>query len=98
MHTTQLLELPYDQRRTIVVEEDGALPRPSLYKQLGIAYAKNLLTPIHGYAAFYRIIKERQTTSARVTGNLLAITPSEAAQLRFPAGHPRRKVVYLGHP
>ena len=31
-------------------------------------------------------------------GELLDVTMSEVASLRFPVGHPRRKVVYVGHP
>jgi hypothetical protein len=43
------------------------------------------------------IQKFRQNTDGR-TGELLAVTPVEATQLEFPIGHPRRKVVYVGHP
>jgi hypothetical protein len=30
--------------------------------------------------------------------NLIPVTSIEATQLRFPVGHPRRKVAYIGHP
>jgi hypothetical protein len=33
-----------------------------------------------------------------IKAQLLAVKTSEAAALRFPVGHPRRKVVYVGHP
>jgi hypothetical protein len=50
--------------------------------------------------AYMAAIKAMRIYMARssVHGRLLTITTSEAAPLRFPVGHPRRKVVYVGHP
>ena len=47
-------------------------------------------------AALRRFRSQAQGTGVR--GELLAVTPEEAAQLQFPIGHPRKKVVYIGHP
>lgn len=99
MEPEQISALPYDRRRMIVVgDEEVVSPAysirrrallsgsPSMHAAAAIAQAGMLLSP-----ALWLLYSKAKVP-------LLAITRSEAAALRFPVGHPRRKVVYVGHP
>jgi hypothetical protein len=105
MAPTQISELPYDQRRLIVVrdaEAEAADPPTSAGRRLGRAFMSGGVLGVGvAMAAVEAASMARAILMARRSiEGLLAITMSEAeaAALRFPVGHPRRKVVYVGHP
>lgn len=115
MSAGELLQMPYNKRRIIVVRDDSPpAPRP----QRSIAPAVRAITS-------YAQLNRRMAPTARVISflamgtplatlavdlikarremrqggeNLIPVSSLEAAQLRFPVGHPRGKVAYIGHP
>lgn len=102
----QILALPYDQRRMIIVGDAEAVNPVYAARRLTLltdspgmrvaadvlqAYAANM---VRAYSRPWSYLRRGST----VQGQLLAVKTSEAAALRFPVGHPRRKVVYVGHP
>lgn len=113
MSARELLQLPYNKRRIIVVRDDARPARPAL-RSSGSGAA---LRAINSYA-------DRMSPAARmITGlamgntlalatelvkasremrqggeNLVPVSSVDAAELRFPVGHPRGKVAYIGHP
>jgi len=100
--TGKLLEKPYNQRRIILVTDrvpgpvtsNKPLSRRVIPTLLAIPFG---LSGVLASAAIEAYIKARR--EMRQGGeDLIPISSAEAAQLRFPVGHPRGKVVYIGHP
>jgi hypothetical protein len=103
----QLLELPYDQRRMVVVIKSKPVvddePDPTWMHVVTSVLASALSAAVPGLlgigaarAAASRFRKHAEEDD--VDGELLLIGAEEAAQLRFPIGHPRKRVLYVGHP
>lgn len=102
----QISALPYDQRRMIIVGDTEAANPVYAARRLTLltdspsmrvaadalqAYAAHI---IRAYTRPWSYL----TRGSSVQAQLLAVKTSEAAALQFPVGHPRRKVVYAGHP
>lgn len=105
MNIRELLEMPYDQRRIIVVtqtpvgtddtqavEPDKNPTRPWL---IAAAVASSVVIPGAGMAM---LLVNARRLMRRSGENLVTVSFDDAAQLRFPLGHPRRNVVYVAHP
>ena len=96
MESQQVSKLPYDKRQMIVVRDaevaDRAHPR-GLETAVAVGALFGGVTGAIAAAAMKKMMER-----SSVKGQLLVITNSAAAALRFPPGHPRRKVVYVGHP
>lgn len=101
MSVQELLDMPYNQRRIIVVRDDSPA---------GVTSGKSVSPVVRSIASFVRAYPTVALTLAAVElikarremrqggENLIPVTSIEATQLRFPVGHPRRKVAYIGHP
>jgi hypothetical protein len=101
----EISALPYDQRRMIVVgDAEAASPVYAarrftlLTDSPGMRVAAGALQAYAAYMRVYTRPWSYLTRGSSVQAQLLAVKTSEAATLRFPVGHPRRKVVYVGHP
>lgn len=108
MEQPRIVDLPYDERRIIVVTDkvpSGAAEPPS--SRTGAPGSSTLpLTPasiawvlggIFGAAAVKAIIDAIK--EFRKAGEAIVPIDWETARtLRFPPGHPRKHVVYVGHP
>ncbi len=101
----QISALPYDQRRVIVVGDAEAANPVYAARRLVLLTdspgARAAAGALQAYAWYLRTSTWPLSYLARgssVQAQLLAVKTSEAAALRFPVGHPRRKVVYVGHP
>jgi hypothetical protein len=116
-----LLALPYDERRLIVVAATPAtaVGQPAAGPTEGtagaapgkrasaLAYGAALLagaaaTPLFPTTSIVALAATAFAKSRREMQqggeNILPVSPADAAGLQFPVGHPRRKVVYVGHP
>jgi hypothetical protein len=104
--TQELLEMPYNQRRIIVVTDDPGVVSGKLKAAMAsvsdtLSSAKIhpitwLLSPGGALAAAYLT---KALSQMRQGGeNLVPVSSAEAARLHFPVGHPRRRVAYIGHP
>jgi hypothetical protein len=92
-----LLAMPYDQRRIIVVT--NKVPSAPRTNWRAIRSAAEFALPAFGLAAVAveALVKARnQMQEAGET--LLPVSSADAAELHFPVGHPRKNVVYIGHP
>ena len=101
MGPKQISVLPYDRRRMIVVGDEEVLNPVYSYRRLALLSDRPSARVLSAIAAaemnlFFPMLLGRSLKAMRAP--LLAITRSEAAALQFPVGHPRRKVVYVGHP
>jgi hypothetical protein len=92
-----LLAMPYDQRRIIVVT-NKLPPAPSSNSRVFryIAGVSLVTLGLAGAAVQALIMAREQMQEAGET--LLPISSADAAELHFPVGHPRKNVVYIGHP
>ena len=108
-----LLSRPYSDRQLIVVTDDiaadivvEAMHEPDPENALSVALSRatvvaaivsQLLTPPDPVETIRDIIST--LWRARESGiPIIEVGKSEAAQLHFPPGHPREKVLYVGHP
>jgi hypothetical protein len=98
VESKQISKLPYDQRRMIVVRDAEAADRRRPRGLKTAALAVGAMGSVTGIVIAATIMEKMMERSSLVKGELLVITNSEATALRFPVGHPRRKVVYVGHP
>lgn len=97
----QISAVPYDQRRMIVVGDEEAASLEYAGRRTALLTDRPGVRVAAGWLDGFR-----QTilgtvllgTSWSSVKGLLAVTTSEAAAFRFPIGHPRSKVVYVGHP
>ena len=110
MNAADLLDLPYDVRRLIVVSSGGQSAM-----DIGAHTSKDAegeRRPLMRFAPLLMATPSLAITAAAVTlltsnfnrragdqGRLRLVSSDYAAEhLRFPVGHPRPKVVYVAHP
>lgn len=99
MNTHELLAMPYNQRRIIVVRDDNAPGAVTSRKPISPAIRVIAsLVPYAGVALVAADLVRARREMRQGGENLLPVSSAEAAQLHFPVGHPRGKVVYIGHP
>jgi hypothetical protein len=92
-----LLAMPYDQRRIIVVTNKvPAVPGVGQRAIRLVADHPYLVLGLTGVALQAFIKARNHMQEAGET--LLPVSPADAAKLHFPVGHPRKNVVYIGHP
>jgi hypothetical protein len=100
MRSSTILDLPYKDRQSIVISDGPSRPphkidwRRVLKASYGPAGGFGLWGSITGPASVLAQRKEMRQKYA----SLLQVTQQDAEQLTFPVGHPREKVVYVGHP
>jgi hypothetical protein len=107
----ELLQMPYNQRRIIVVRDDA--PAVVTSGKSASPVARSIASFARAYPTVASLVLAYPTVAlARVAvdlvkarremrqggENLIPVTSIDATQLRFPVGHPRRKVAYIGHP
>jgi len=104
-----LLAQPYDDRQLLVVADEVRPPEPAggggvakavLHAAAAVPLA---LLPIAGTAGLIAKVvvdwvDERTRRAATEGVNIRSVTRADVQGLLFPPGHPRRKVVYVGHP
>ena len=99
-----LVKLPYDERRIVVVTERlPTIQAPAAAApawQVALKAASFVLPMTVGGLAAGAVVELMTARKEMKKGGeeLLPITSEEARSLRFPVGHPRRNVVYIGHP
>jgi len=101
-----LVDLPYAERQLIVVVSDAvvAAEREAKRGDSGtsleeIAVAASMMSQVAGRVAVLAVETARAAGRARRDGvDVLTVSSTEAASLTFPLGHPRPKVLYVGHP
>jgi hypothetical protein len=92
-----LLAMPYDQRRIIVVT--NKLPAaPSVNSRTIRLIAESSLLAFGLTGAAVRALIKARNQMQEAGETLLPISSADASQLHFPIGHPRKNVVYIGHP
>jgi hypothetical protein len=100
MSEHNILSLPYNQRRIIVVTD--ALPadtepslsvRPNALKTAWLMIAAGPLVGVAVKVLLNAVQKMREGGE-----ELVPVSWTDAERLRFPIGHPRKNVVYIGHP
>lgn len=98
MSARNILSLPYNKRRIIVVTD--ALPAytgpssPVLPKVL-----KLVASGFFGIAfVAVEALLEARRKMREAGEDLVPVSWADAETLRFPIGHPRKNVVYIGHP
>ena len=110
--TPSLLSRPYAERQRIVVADDAVVQaeRQVEIKAAGsgkavdwghVAVLAASITPIPGLAVVAQATVETVRAAARARErdfDVLTISRTEAQVLRFPPGHPRDRVLYVGHP
>jgi len=121
----RIADLPYQERRLLVVEPDlpmqkvrKAMSRDQAAAATGIGAAGvgvavvtaatgGLALPIIAATAVAAgaAMRQKAKSVTRAAGTLkssgtdvLVVSNDEAAQLKFPLGHPRSKLAYAGHP
>lgn len=97
------LEMPYAKRQLIVVVDDHVVEAERAARSSTggesnkVDWAEIFKESLLGSAAIVlgiEIVKAIRDTGA----NVLSVSRSESAALRFPPGHPRDHVLYTGHP
>jgi hypothetical protein len=83
----------------MIVVRDAANPTESSRARMGLVIiAAAAASPlVYATLAGAQAVRRRMSKSD-ADDQLLTVTQAEVAALRFPVGHPRRKVVYVGHP
>lgn len=100
MEHTDFVELPYDERRLIVVTDKI----PSVVANGGRPFLSVLQAGLRGgllgvaVGAAAQVIIEASKEFREAGEKIFPITWETARELRFPPGHPRKNVVYVGHP
>ena len=105
--TPSLLSRPYAERQLLVVADDAVVQAERQVEaeaaDSGKAVdwnrvAKYALLGVAG-VAYVAIETARAAARARERGvDVLTVSRTEARVLRFPPGHPRDRVLYVGHP
>jgi hypothetical protein len=90
-----LLAMPYDRRRLIVVADH--LPATPNVNWRAIRSIAQYIAPFPADIVLREVIKARDQMKD-AGEKLLPVSSADADQLSFPVGHPRKKVVYIGHP
>jgi len=103
-----LLALPYDDRQRIIVVPDAVWQAELEARTQGADWKLVLrectktLIPVYGWFRFGKFVREYSKFVSRSKNQKLPVTPipeSDAGQLQFfPAGHPRRKTLYVANP
>lgn len=104
-----ILEMPYADRQLIVVAADEVIEaeRKAAAEVLKERQSKSwvdlaqpfLVHSVSGNVVGLAVETVRAWQRLRETGvNVLSVSRSEAKALRFPPGHPRDGVLYVGHP
>lgn len=97
MNSDDLIALPYDERRIVVVTDKVPMA-PAKTRRWRTLEAASSLVPgglvISAGLGLFQIVADFREDGEDV----LPIELSTAQGLRFPPGHPRRNVVYVGHP
>ena len=98
------LEMPYAKRQLIVVVDDHVVEaeraaisstgEESNKVDWAEVFKDSLLSGVSAIVLGIKIVKAIRDTGA----NVLSVSRSESAALRFPPGHPRDRVIYAGHP
>ena len=98
------LEMPYAKRQLIVVLDDHVVEAERAARastgtennevDWGEIFQKFLYISSPVIALGIEIVKAIRDAGA----NVLSVSRSESAALRFPPGHPRDRVLYAGHP
>jgi len=112
--TPDLLKMPYNQRRIIVVVNDTPPPaRPSRTIAPAVRAFGSYVQSDRRMAPAVRAIALYLTTPLALRAfdlvkarremrqggeNLVEVSSVDAVRLQFPVGHPRAKVAYIGHP
>jgi hypothetical protein len=99
MSARDLLRLPYDQRRIIVVTDrkPAAMAKESAWRKALNGVGLGLLIPFAPLAAA-SMLRKAVDEMRRGGQNLVPVPWADAQDLHFPVGHPRKDVVYIGHP
>lgn len=111
MTEERLQDLPYDERRLIVVARPEAVSNdreswtgPAVEAVVGVALAVATRSALSGIVAagppLLRAVTgfQKQAAAEGLHEDLRVVSPTEARELTFPVGHPHKKVVYVGHP
>jgi hypothetical protein len=98
MGTHDLLAMPYIQRRIIVVRDDAPSNETPRNPFMPAVRLVTSLVPAAGVALLAVDLFNARREMRQGGETLLPVSSIEAAQLRFPVGHPRGKVAYIGHP
>jgi hypothetical protein len=107
--SASLLAQPYDDRQLLVIADEVRPPEPAggsgaaKAVLFGAAMLPVALMPIVGSAGLVAKllvdwIEERTRRAATEGVDIRSVTRADVQGLLFPPGHPRRKVVYVGHP
>jgi len=105
-----LSALPYAERQLIVVVADAVVAAEREAERKAkrgdgktsleeFAVAASIVSPVAGTVAVLAVETVRAVARARDSGvEVLTVASTEAASLTFPPGHPRDRVLYVGHP
>lgn len=99
MEQPKVLDRPYDERRIIVITDKlpAAVARSSASKWDIVASAASVALSVTLPGTGGLVIEA--VKSFKDDGELIyPISMEQARGLRFPPGHPRKNVVYIGHP
>lgn len=107
--SASLLAQPYDDRQLLVIADEVRPPEPAggfgaakavLYAAATLPYSLLPIAGTAGLAAKLLVdwIEERTRRAATEGVTIRSVTRADIQGLLFPPGHPRRKVVYVGHP
>jgi hypothetical protein len=91
-----LLAMPYDKRRLIVVTDQ--VPAKRNGGNLRLIGSLAAFSPVLAIALLPGFIVSARNQMQEEGETLLPVSSADAAQLHLPVGHPRQKVVYIGHP
>jgi hypothetical protein len=106
MSAHNIIQLPYDQRRIIVVTDRVSAAvasgeRPFWFTRLGRS-AGDAMGAVTGFRAVsvrtVEMVQEARKRLREVGEKLLTVSSADAEALHFPVGHPRKNAVYIGHP
>lgn len=96
MSTADMLTLPYAQRRMIVLtDRSPAEPTRSVWSRAART-ALTTFSPLAGIAV--EVFIEARAKMREAGEDIRAVPWTETEALQFPVGHPRKNVVYIGHP
>jgi hypothetical protein len=100
-----LLKRPYAERQRIVVADDAAVAAEreaevaAARSGQGVDWGRVVMTGLAGPLAAIAVEVISAAAKARQTGlKVLAVSRTEAQALTLPPGHPRDRVLYVGHP
>jgi hypothetical protein len=93
-----LSEMPYDQRRLIVVTNHLPAQPSANSRWMGYMATASSFLPFPAGLVLSAVIIKARDQMREAGETLLPVSEADAAQLHFPVGHPRKNVVYIGHP